>query len=403
MINLELPQKLKNMQQMGRIAASSILRPIARKYDKIEHCDSIPELIPLGKMASGKNGSAVEAVTGDKASQTNENKNGGNMAGIMSTTEMSWGCTGLMLSIPGVGLGNAAIAAVATPEQKERFGTLYAAMAITEPGCGSDSAAVQTTATLDGDEWVLNGEKIFATAGDRGDSVVVWATLDKSKGKAAMKSFVVLKGTPGMEVTRVEDKMGLRASDTAALRFENCRIPKGNILGSADIADTEEARKKAFGGVMKTFDNTRPVVAAMGLGVGQAALELTREILAKEGVKPGYDKTLYNSTALEAELYRMEADLEASRLLILKAAWMADNKQPNSKEASVCKAKACRIGSQVTLKCVELCGNLGYSETYLLEKFARDSKILDIFEGTQQIQQLIVARQTLGKSSSELK
>ena len=185
--------------------------------------------------------------------------------------------------------------------------------------------------------------------------------------------------------------------------FTNCRIPKDNILGSAEIADTAEARKKAFGGVMQTFDNTRPPVGAMAYGVARGALEITKDILAQEGVSFQYEKSIKQVSAIQAEVYRMEAELEAARLLILKAAWMADNKQPNSKEASMCKAKAGRVGNKITLKCVELCGSLGYSEVNLLEKFARDSKILDIFEGTQQIQQLIIARNVLGKSSSELK
>jgi acyl-CoA dehydrogenase len=141
----------------------------------------------------------------------------------------------------------------------------------------------------------------------------------------------------------------------------------------------------------------------MALGVARAALEITREILEQEGFKGDYARTLYNSSALEAEVYRMEADLDAARLMTYKAAWMADNRQPNSTDASMCKAKAGRVGNQITLKFVEICGELGYSENYLLEKLARDSKIIDIFEGTQQIQQLIVARNLLGLSSRELK
>lgn len=402
MINLELPAKLQMAQQMSHQLANSVFRPIARKYDKIEHCDTPKELVPVGQML--KSAAVTAPPKSDKAKDaSSEIKNGANMTQVLATGEMSWGCIGLMLSIPGMGLGNAAIQAVGTAQQKERFGQLHCAMAITEPGCGSDSANVATTATLDGEEWVLNGEKIFATAASRGDAVVVWATLDKSKGKAAIKSFVVEKGTPGMEVVRCEDKMGLRVSDTAAIVFTNCRIPKDNILGSAEIADTAEARKKAFGGVMQTFDNTRPPVGAMAYGVARGALEITKDILAQEGVSFQYEKSIKQVSAIQAEVYRMEAELEAARLLILKAAWMADNKQPNSKEASMCKAKAGRVGNKITLKCVELCGSLGYSEVNLLEKFARDSKILDIFEGTQQIQQLIIARNVLGKSSSELK
>jgi len=292
---------------------------------------------------------------------------------------------------------------VGTPAQVEKYGKSYAAMCITEPGTGSDSANITTTAVADGDEWLINGEKIYVTDGERSDTLVVWATLDKSLGNAAIKSFIVEKGTPGCEVTRLEHKMGIRASDTAAISFNDCRIPKENILGSAEVATDAEGRKKAFGGVMQTFDNTRPPVAAMAIGVARAALDLAQQLLASEGVELTFERKANNLSAVEAELCKMEADWLAAKLLVQKAAWMADNKQPNSMEASMCKAKAGRMGNYVTLRCVELCQSLGYSEKHLLEKFARDSKILDIFEGTQQIQQLIVARRLLGKSSSELK
>lgn len=398
MLNLELPKKLVTAQKMAHQMAASVFRPIARKYDKLEHCPTPQELVPLGQMLKSMPAPAKSSGESDGSV-----KNGSNLTGVVSTEEMAWGCIGLMLSIPGMGLGNAAISAVGTEEQKAKFGKMYCAMAITEPSCGSDSAAVRTTARLDGNEWVINGEKIFATAGERGDAVVVWATLDRSLGKAAIKSFVVEKGTPGMTVVRCENKMGLKVSDTAAITFTECRIPKENILGSAEVGDTAEARKKAFGGVMQTFDNTRPQVAAMSLGVARAALELTRSLLKQEGIDPQYSASPVKLTAIERDIYMMEAELEAARLLTMKAAWLADNRIPNSKEASMCKAKAGRVGNAITLKCVELCGTLGYSEQHLLEKFARDSKILDIFEGTQQIQQLIVARQILGKSSAELK
>ena len=400
MINTELPARLQSVRNMSHQLAKGVFRPISRKYDRIEHGDTPEELKPVAQMIAAARPSQQRdsgAGNGDGAG------NGANLTGVVAMEEMCWGDVGLMLSIPGSGLGNAAIMAVGTAEQKEQFGKLYCAMAITEPGAGSDSAAIATTARLDGDEWVLNGEKIYCTAGQRCDAVVVWATLDKSKGKAAIKSFIVPRNNPGMTLVRVEDKMGLRISDTAALSLNDCRIPKQNILGSAEVADTEEARKKAFGGVMQTFDNTRPQVAAMALGVARAALEIAREILEKEGVKADFSKSPYNSTAIELELYRMEADLEAARLMTWQAAWMADNRQPNSRYASMCKAKAGRVGNSITLKCVELCGELGYSEQYLLEKLARDSKIIDIFEGTQQIQLLIVARQLLGLSSRELK
>jgi acyl-CoA dehydrogenase len=340
--------------------------------------------------------SAVARPTDDGGTDK-RNRNGANLATVLGMMELAWGDVGLALTIPRQGLGNAALAAVATPEQKARFAGKWVAMAITEPGAGSDSAAIRTTARLDGDEWVLDGEKIFITAGERADAIVVWATLDASLGRAAIKSFLVERGTPGMRLQRLEKKLGIRASDTAAIAFEACRIPKQNLLGSAEI-DTQ----KSFAGVMKTFDNTRPLVAAMAIGVARASLERTRQLLAAAHV-PLAEGSPATMSAAAAELLRLEAELEVARLMTLKAAWMADNGLPNSLEASMAKAKAGRVGTEITLKCVELCGPLGYGETELLEKWARDAKILDIFEGTQQIQMLIVARRLLGKSGSELR
>jgi acyl-CoA dehydrogenase len=300
--------------------------------------------------------------------------------------------------MPRQGLGNSAIASVADEEQLALFDGVWAAMAITEPGVGSDSANIRTTATLDGDHYVLNGEKIFVTSGERADAVVVWATLDKDLGRAAIKSFVVPKGTPGMRVERLEHKLGIRASDTATIIFDDCRVPAENLLGSADVDP-----KQGFAGAMATFDNTRPLVAAMAVGCARAALDLTRDLLAQAGVTVDYDRPALTQSAAAAKLLQMEADWQAAYLLTLQAAWMADNRQPNSLEASMAKAKAGRVGSDITLSCVELAGSVGYSETELLEKWGRDSKILDIFEGTQQIQQLIVARRILGLSSAELR
>jgi acyl-CoA dehydrogenase len=402
-INLELPELLEGVSTMMRTVATDVLRPVSRKYDRQEH-DVPVELAALDRRnasAGPSRARVMEQAAGWNESSDAGIKNGTAMANVIAIEQMSWGDVGLMLAVPGMGLGNAAITAVATAEQKERFGNLYASMAITEPASGSDSGSIATTARLDGDEWVLNGEKIFVTAGGRCDAVVVWATLNRSLGKSAIKSFVVMKGTPGMEVVKLEHKLGIRASDTATILFTDCRIPRGNLLGREQISGG--GKREAFGKVMQTFDNTRPGVAAMSIGCARAALDLTRELLEAEGLTLGYDKPLWEVSATEAELYRMEADWEAARLLVLRAAWMADNGEPNSMEASMAKAKAGRAGNAITLRCVELCGAVGYSEATLLEKFARDSKILDIFEGTQQIQQLIVARRLLNKSSVELK
>jgi acyl-CoA dehydrogenase len=399
---LELPKKLELVVNQAHQVAKNIFRPISRKYDRAEH-DYPKELDMLAALMDGLNAGGGSKGAGIETLQQDEGhgegvRNGGNMSTCVGMTELCWGDLGLALSIPRQGLGNAAITAVGNPEQKERFGGVWAAMAITEPGAGSDSANIRTTAQLDGDEFVLNGEKIYVTSGSRADAVVVWATLDRNLGRAAIKSFVVPQGTPGMEVVRLDKKMGIRASDTASITLTDCRIPKENLLGTSDI-DT----KKGFSGVMQTFDNTRPVVAAMGVGVARAALEHTRDLLGREGIKVRYSGALLSKRTVEAELIRMEAEWEAGRLLMLKAAWMADNGVPNSTEASMSKAKAARVANEVTLRCVELCGGLGYSEQELLEKWARDSKIIDIFEGTQQIQLLIIARRLLGKRSSELR
>jgi acyl-CoA dehydrogenase len=401
-INLELPRKLQAVIDKAHQGAAEMLRPISRKYDLREH-DYPVELETLASLFEGISEAKAFAFAGAEAFRNGDepketNHNGGNMSAVLNVMEISWGDVALMLSVPYQGLGNAAISGVATDEQLQRLGKVWAAMAITEPGFGSDSAAVSTTAKLDGDEYVINGEKIFVTAGSRASHIVVWATLDKSLGRAAIKSFIVPRKHPGVVVERLEDKLGIKASDTAVIRFDNVRIPKDNLLGSPEIHV-----EKGFAGVMETFDNTRPIVAAMGVGIGRAALEELRKILENAGVEISYDKPAHAQSAAAAEFLRMEADWEAGYLLTVRSAWQADNDIPNSKEASMGKAKAARVASDITLKAVELAGTTGYSEQTLLEKWARDSKILDIFEGTQQIQQLVIARRLLGLSSAELK
>jgi len=404
-INLEIPRKFEFLVGQAHQVATEIFRAGSRKYDGAEH--SYPkELDMLAAVIEGMNeggalsGAGAGGVGGSNGSSKNENgnRNGSNMASLLGLIELCWGDVGLLLTMPKQGLGQAAIAAVANEEQLKRFGGKWAAMAITEPEAGSDSAAIRTTATLEGDEYVLNGEKIFVTAGDRAELIVVWATLDRKQGRAAIKSFVVERDNPGLKLDRLEHKLGIRASDTANFVLDNVRIPKENLLGSAEIAP-----KGGFSGVMQTFDNTRPLVAGMAIGVARACLERTRELLDEAGVEIDYDAPPHVQSAAASEFIAMESDWEAARLLTLQAAWMADNKKPNSLQASMAKAKAGRVGTDIALRCVALAGATGYGEGDLLEKWARDVKILDLFEGTQQIQLLIVARQLLGKTSAELK
>jgi acyl-CoA dehydrogenase len=404
MIDLEIPRKFRPLIAQAHEVAENVLRPVSRKYDLAEHerpveLDMLAALIDgmnAGSATGGAGATGVRRTTdadGDRA-----NRNGTNLSTVLSIMEMGWGDVGLLLAIPRQGLGNSAIASVASDEQLARYEGKWAAMAITEPEAGSDSAAIRTTAVLDGDDYVLNGEKIYVTAGSRADLVVVWASLDRSQGRAAIKSFVVGRDNPGLILDRLDHKLGIRASDTASFRLEDCRVPKEDLLGSPEI-DT----KRSFAGAMQTFDNTRPLVAAMAVGVARACLDHTREALRSAGVQLDPDRPPIAQPGAAARLLELEADYEAARLLTLEAAWMADNARPNSLQASMAKAKAGRAGVDIALACVELCGATGYGEGELLEKWARDAKILDIFEGTQQIQLLVVARQLLGLSSSELR
>ena len=406
MINLEIPKKFKPLATQANQVATEVFRPISRKYDEAEHTypkelDMLASLIDGMNEGSDIGGAGAAGVRRDAEGAKGEgNRNGSNLSTVLGIVELCWGDVGLLLSMPRQGLGNSAIASVATEEQLEHYGGKWAAMAITEPEAGSDSAAIRTTAELDGDEYVLNGEKIFVTSGDRADLIVVWASLDRSKGRAAIKSFIVERDNPGLKLDRLEHKLGIRASDTANFTLQDCRVPKEALLGDPEVKSDP---KQGFGGAMQTFDNTRPLVAAMAVGVARASLEETRTCLEAAGVEIDYDRPALSQSAAAARYLEMESDYEAAYLLTLQAAWMADNHKPNSLQASMAKAKAGRTCVDVALGCVELCGSLGYGESELLEKWARDAKILDIFEGTQQIQLLIVARQLLGKSSSELR
>jgi acyl-CoA dehydrogenase len=402
MISLELPRRLAPLVTQAAQVADEVLRPISRRYDRDEHTrpkelDMLAALI-AGMQDGGDTAGAGAAGIGRANGSEGGNRNGAAMATALGVMELSRGDVGLLLSMPGQGLGNSAIASLADDEQRARFAGRWAAMAITEPEAGSDSAAIRTTAVPDGGGYVLSGEKIYVTAGERADLVVVWATLDPDRGRAAIKPFVVERSNPGLVLERLDRKLGIRASDTAAFRLVDCRVPRENLLGSPAVD-----AQRGFAGAMQTFDNTRPLVAAMAVGLTRACLDETRRLLDGAGIAVDWDRPAGAQHAAAAELLAMEADYAAARLLCLEACWMADNGRPNSLQASMAKAKAGRSCVDVALRCVALCGPLGYGEELLLEKWARDAKILDIFEGAQQIQLLIVARQLLGKTSAELR
>ncbi len=405
-ISFDLAPNSQKARDYFHEMARSQMRPLSRRYDDEEH--GFPTEWVDYYWREGREGPPDMDIPGPSD---------GFVQVCIQAEELCWGDAALYLRIPSPALGGSAVASAGTQEQRERFLTpfrgegapVWGAMAITEPGAGSDTAAIQTSAELDGDEYVLNGTKIFCTSGEaasqhEGGFVVVWATVDRSAGRGGIKAFVVPAGTPGMRLGGLEKKLGIRASDTATLVFENCRVPRANLLGSAEVKKKAGSPgDKGFKGAMATFDASRPIVAAMAVGVGRAALDFTLEMLEAEGVPLRYDAPLQTQSAVERDLIEMQAELQAARLLTWRAAAMMNRGRPNSLEASIAKAKAGLVVTRITQKAVEILGPAGYSKKLLVEKWMRDAKISDIYEGTQQINQLIVARRILEYSSSMLR
>ena len=436
-IEFKTPEAVEQQLRQVQLVAENVMRPESRYLDDHEHARPVkfvsmmwPQMKEMERQnleaalrrAQAKrnghvNGAAKNgAATNGHAAEAKEARaNIANLSLVHMIESLSWGDAGVYLCIPASALAGAAINAVGTPEQLERFlrrftegDPKWGAMAMTEPQAGSDTSNIQTTAVFDeaANQWVLNGQKIFCTSGklalDESDGlVVVWATVDKTAGRAGMKPFVVEAGTPGVTIGKVEEKLGIRASDTAAIIFDNARIPAENILGDAEVKTG--GGNKGFKGAMKTFDATRPIVAASAIGIGRAAFEFTRDTLAKEGIKIDYTSPRWKLTTVQADLLEMEAQLRAAWLLTLKATALLDAGEENKLESSMAKVKAGKAVTWITQKAVELLGPLGYSTELLVEKWMRDAKINDIYEGTGQINTLIVAREILGYTRKELK
>jgi len=416
MIEFEMPKPIAMQSNMLKTVAINMMRPYSREFDENEH--SVPwPYIEFMHTAMRSTGAGSLAPTESK--KTDESGKERPRIGYQSLAFMlemlSWGDVGMYLITPGGGLGAAAVEATGTPEQKAKFlarfreeKPTFAAMAMTEPQAGSDTAAIRSTAVLDRatNEWILNGEKIFVTDGHqcwelRQGFVVVWATIDPSAGRAGMRPFVVEAGTPGIKVTKLEHKLGIRVSDTAAIVLQDCRIPYENILGSPEVV--VEKTNTGFKGAMATFDATRPLVAATAVGVARAALEMLKEELTRQGITIRYGLPRQKLTSIEKDVIDMEVMLRSAWLLVVKAVWMLDNKRPNNLESSMSKVRAGDIVNKITQKAVEIMGPLGYTRDTLLEKWFRDAKISDIYEGTGQINRLIVARNVLDYSGKELR
>ncbi len=421
-IEFENPKPVEQARFLLQTVADNMMRPVSREMDENEHA------IPFGyvefmntamkAMGSGSAGSLAPSEGKNSDDPTRAKRPSIAYQLLANQLEMlAWGDVGMYLITPGGGLGAAAVQAAGSPEQREKFlarfngeKPTFAAMCMTEPQAGSDTSAIRTRAVLDENtrEWVITGEKIFVTAGDKSFNdhpefgkgfIVVWASIDPSAGRAGMRSFVIEAGTPGVKVTKLESKMGIRVSDTASISLDGARVPFENILGSPTV----ERTTTGFKGAMATFDATRPLVAATGVGVARAALEEVKKMLADQGVTIHYGLPRQKLSSIEKDVIEMEIMVKSAWLMVMKAVWMADNKQPNALESSMSKVKSGDIVTKVTQKAVEILGPLGYDREFLLEKWFRDAKITDIYEGTGQINRLVVARQILGYSGSELR
>ena len=420
-IEFESPKPITQARMMLKTVAEEMMRSRSREFDENE--GKIPwDFIEFMHTAMRSLGGGSLAPREEKPSDGGDGKPARPpIAYQLLATQiemLAWGDVGMYLITPGGGLGAAAVQAAGTPEQKAKFlarfngdKPTFACMSMTEPGAGSDTSAIRTRAILDEEtnEWVLNGEKIFVTAGDKSLTeyeklgrgfVVVWASIDPKAGRAGMRGFVIESGTPGLRVVKLEHKMGIRVSDTAALSLTDVRVPFDHLLGSPTV---ETSSGQGFKGAMATFDATRPLVAASGLGVARASLEFLKEKLAESGVQIRYGLPRQKLTNVEREVIDMEIMLKSAWLMVMKAVWMADNKKPNALEASMCKIKAGDVATKITQRAVEILGPLGYSREFLAEKWFRDAKITDIYEGTGQINRLVVARHILGYSGRELR
>lgn len=400
MIDFSLTPKQQQMREAIHGLGKNVIRPQSLSWDQ-NH--GIPEefLRNFMRMAQAFGGqdSATDRFmgTGKVTSEKSDKPSQASRTAAIASEVLGWSDASLLLTLPGPGLGGPPVRATGTDEQRERFFGIFknmlegelqwGAYALTEPGAGSDVARIRTTCVKDGDAWVLNGRKCYITNGGRAAWNVVFATVDASLGRAGQRAFVVEKGTPGFSVGKIEEKMGLRASETAELVLEDCRVPADNLLGGEEAYQTKEG----FMTAMKTFDTTRPLVAAMACGIGRAAYEH-----ACAFVKDNYvmSRPIPRYAALAERLAKIGRSLEAARMLVWRAVYLADNHQPNAREASMSKAYAGKAAINACIQAIEVCGAQGTiaEEHALLEKWFRDIKVFDIFEGTGNIQRVVISK-----------
>ena len=390
-------------QMMGAFAKQGI-RPLAAKHDAEESMQW-----DLMKSAQGFGLTQTSVLDGRKrltgVEEDPDPKKPKSQArlSVVASEEMAWGCAGISLALGGSGLACSPIARMGSEDQKQEFRKLLhgvddqghvrvAAMALSEPATGSDISGLKTEARRDGNHWVIRGSKQWITNGQSASVYVVWAQTEPAAGRAGVRGFIVPRGTPGLVPGKKETKLGIRASETAQVHFEDVRVHEdmmlGGVAGAGDaaggLADTK-----------KMLDSTRPVVGAQATGIARAAFEFLVERVKSSSLR---GTPMASHQHIMFELAEMQMEIAASRLLVHRAAWMADHHMDNVAEASMAKAHGARTAQYVTTRAMVLLGEEALEPGHPVEKWYRDAKIYDIFEGTGQIQRRILAKQLTGQN-----
>lgn len=374
-MNFTLTKEQELVRQMVRDFAVNEVKPIAAEIDVTERfpMENVKKMGELGMM-------------GIPFSTEFGGAGGDVLSYIIAVEELSKVCatTGVILSAH-TSLCASLINENGTPAQKEKYlrdlctGNKIGAFGLTEPGAGTDAAGQQTTAVLDGDNYILNGSKIFITNGGVADTFIIFAMTDKSKGTKGISAFIVEKGFQGFSIGKKEDKLGIRASSTTELIFENCIVPKENLIGREG---------KGFGIAMKTLDGGRIGIAAQALGIAEGALE---EAIKYMKERKQFGRPISAFQGLQWMVAEMSTKIEAARFLVYKAAWLKENKQPYSVDAARAKLYAAEVAMDVTTKAVQLFGGYGYTKEYPIERMMRDAKITEIYEGTSEVQKMVIS------------
>ncbi len=400
-MDLSLDPRLDNLRRMVGWLGKEKLRPLGLEADA--QGAPLPPDHPFFKesLKMGLTGGFVGKARGDDEARDPKRPRKRVRKAVVMADEAAYWDRGMATSLPGPGLGGAPVAMMGTEDQKRRFLTRFedtstprwSGFAMSEPGAGSDVAAISTRARRDGDHWVVDGEKAFCSNGARASFVVVWATVDPGLGRGGHRAFVVERDNPGMRVARIDKKMGLAASETAALVFEGCRVPAEDMLGG----EAAYQRDEGFKGAMRTFNMTRPMVAAMAVGMGRAALDETRRFVDERFGAASAHRRMRAMDRMAA----MRRRLDSARLLAWRAAWLADEQRDNAVESAMSKAYAAQGALEAASLGMDVLGEAGAASDLLIEKLWRDVKALDIVEGTGQIQRLLIARRLVGYGAEE--